>query len=60
MGNGLKERNRRHYCSKANRSSERKKKKKRIKGDECVASLHQNASFTENNDHKKQQKIITV
>lgn len=27
MGNGLKERNRRHYCSKANRSSERKKKK---------------------------------
>ena len=59
MGNGLKERNRRHYCSKANKKSERKKKK-RIKGDECVASLHQNASFTENNDHKKQQKIITV
>lgn len=59
MGNGLKERNGRHYYSKANRSSERKKKK-RIKGDECVASLHQNASFTENNDHKKQQKIITV
>lgn len=58
MGNGLKERNGRHYYSKANRSSERKKK--RIKGDECVASLHQNASFTENNDHKKQQKIITV